>query len=1693
MRNRSGFKRFTAIMMALCMVFSVAVPSFASSEQNDYANHWAKQFIEKAIAEDVMKGFPDGTFRPEEGVTRAQLATMINKKLSFDRKVDSSMTLSDVPESEWFYTDIQIAIREGFIIPTKGVDSIKPNDVLSREEVAEMIAYAYKMPMSAVSTESLKQFSDSSLIVDKSGVFATIDSRLMVGYPDGTFKPKQMVKRSEAAKVLAMASRFVSTVYNKENTTYGTTTVKGDLYITGDKITVDSTVVNGNLYVDKKLADGSVWLKHVSVKGNIYVNGGGMNSVYFIDSDTGEMVVKRDDGPVRVVIMRTADIKHLKVESDATIVYETVEAGHGIDGISVDKNSDGSVTVNLKDVDVKKLDILSDNVVINADKDTTIDKLVQGKDVVNTDVKTVEGTVIGTIDVSNDVDVTGAGAVDKILTSDKESVIKMPSDPKSGETGDGSVVVVNPPSGGGGGGSSAPVTPNTVSISAVTSAGVEISQGSIIMDYSFNSAVGSVTYANAQLAPYYLDLANSTVQLKNVGSPEVVSAEIPLSTIMIGVNGSKSYTDFGAMSTAFGGFSVAPTHVKLNLKSKTIVDGKTVSNPWTVNEGFVALSSDELDVFDNYVATAPVNVELSGGTVNPLDLDSDVKMIPADGTDESGEMSGWISGSADTLKFTVTDAVGATSTIEINDEDYVSGANYVVENQGELFIVVTTTEPGKIQAVRTYVVYVSGAEPEFVFELTEGETEAQLLDYNGAGGDVVIPATYLGRPVTSIGMMTFFLKSSITSVSIPNTVESIGQQAFGSCTNLTSVTMPNSLSNLQYEAFLNCNNLVRVIMQNSNVLNDDGPVFTGSDDFITKFNASGAGTYTRAVGGNVWYKEGFYFERCNADGSHNPVNGNYSKLTWYVGNESIISIPSTYDGRDVVAIDNNAFDGKTTITSVTIPDTVVYIALYSFIGCSNLETVNMGDGVALIDDSAFRNCTKLSSIVLPEGLTHIGNNAFKGCVLLESIEMPASLEAIGIYAFEGSSKLTTIVMKGASVHVSSGVIDDVDNFLTTYSAGGAGTYTRAEGGNVWTKSVPATDFIFIGCNANGDNNASGSYLKVTGYMGTGGVVTIPSTYDGKTVVAIDDYTFMSKTAITSMIIPDTVVFMGIGAFEGCNNLEDVSIGTGLVKISNGAFRDCIKLSSVSLSEGLKDIEGFAFSGCVSLESIEIPATINALWLGAFENTTALTTVIMKRTDASVHVSVMGGADDFRAKYLDGGAGPYTREVGGLVWTKLLPVSKFAFERVQSDGVTLGEFGTSWRVKGYNGSSGDVEIPSTYDGKPVVSIAENAFSGKTYITSVVIPNSVLFMGDNVFDGCSNLESVSIGTSLTKISNGAFRGCTNLSSVSLSEGLEEIGWHAFRYCDSLVSIEMPSTVATIDYYALECADLTTIVMNSTGASVHVQAVDNNDDFATKYWAGGAGTYTRSEGGNVWTKTLTALEFEYRIIDASYNADALGNFVEITGYNGSDANVVIPETIDGKSVISIGDFAFQSKNSITSVNLPTTVTRLGINAFNECYNLNDINLENVKVYGMEALRFNDLIEITLGNNITEMGSGVFAHNNKLTTVNWGTGLTRIEEGTFYGCTKLVNVVIPEGVNYVGLRAFQGCASLESINFPTSIRTLDGGVLDNCDSLVRIVIPYTGVDMSEFIIGDFHSAYTSDGAGEYEFDGSNWVYIVQ
>jgi hypothetical protein len=242
--------------------------------------------------------------------------------------------------------------------------------------------------------------------------------------------------------------------------------------------------------------------------------------------------------------------------------------------------------------------------------------------------------------------------------------------------------------------------------------------------------------------------------------------------------------------------------------------------------------------------------------------------------------------------------------------------------------------------------------------------------------------------------------TNLASVNIGNNVTSIGSQTFLGCTSLTSITIPDSVTSIGNTTFNGCTSLTSIIIGNS-VASIGIDVFDGTNL-----------TYSSVDGVDYLFSDSYAFL---IDGF--SATGN-------------LSLPSDVGGKPVRVIAGGAFKNCTSLTSVTIPDSVTSIGGYAFYNCTSLTSVNIPNSITLIESSVFTLCQSLTSITIPNSVTSIGINAFNNCSSLTSATIGNSVTSIGSYAFKNCTSLTSVTIPDSVTSIGSSAFAYCNSLLS---------------------------------------------------------------------------------------------------------------------------------------------------------------------------------------------------------------------------------------------------------------------------------------------------------------------------------------------------------------------------------------------------------------------------------------------------------------------------------------------------------------------------------------------------------------------------------------------------------------------------------------------------------------------------------------
>jgi len=495
-----------------------------------------------------------------------------------------------------------------------------------------------------------------------------------------------------------------------------------------------------------------------------------------------------------------------------------------------------------------------------------------------------------------------------------------------------------------------------------------------------------------------------------------------------------------------------------------------------------------------------------------------------------------------------------------------------------------------------------------------------ITGYTGPGGNVVIPATIIGLPVTiigngafqynysltnltigpnvtSIGQYVFVDCSSLTNVLIGSSVTNIGDYAFLECTSLRNLAIPDSVLNIGYDTFADCLSLTNVLIGNGvtqigdyafyscrslvsayfqgNAPPDDGTVFSEDSSTIVYYLRGTTGWDSTFGGAPTTLSQPQF---------NYTINNGAITIIGYNGSSGNVVIPAAINGLPVASIGNGAFSYNAGLTNLSIPNSITNIGY-----------------------QACYNCINLASVTIPNSVTGIGAYAFAFCHSLTGVIIPNSVISIGDYAFAECSSLIYAYFQGNA---------PPDDGTVFYADGGDSVY-YLRGTTGWGStfgSVPTAMSL-----SQFDYTVNNGTVSITGYAGSGGMAVIPDTVNGLPVTSIGYAAFFYNASLTGLTIGGNVTSIGNYAFTGCTSLTNITVDASNPAYSslNGVLFDKALAALLLFPPGLggsykipnsvTSIGDSSFYRC-SLTNVTIPNSVVSIGSYVFENSSLLTNV-----------------------------------------------------------------------------------------------------------------------------------------------------------------------------------------------------------------------------------------------------------------------------------------------------------------------------------------------------------------------------------------------------------------------------------------------------------------------------------------------------
>ncbi len=1003
--------------------------------------------------------------------------------------------------------------------------------------------------------------------------------------------------------------------------------------------------------------------------------------------------------------------------------------------------------------------------------------------------------------------------------------------------------------------------------------------------------------------------------------------------------------------------------------------------------------------------------------------------------------------------------------------------------------------------------------------------------------EITIPATYNGKPVTTIEASAFISCNTLQVINIPNTIESIntgldGKTAscFQGCYKLTAVNIYRVEGAIEPKYFsvdgvLYCTEygdtqirycpyartgIVKIAEGTTSI-----PIGVFSSIKVSEVQIPHTVTY---IGSNAFY--GSYLKKvvflAAPEGTDEVPLKMEDKAFYYCRSLTEITLPSRIteftantltscyaltsidivgegglysakgeEGRKVLC----TADGTTLIFcpqgmagEFTIPSGIETIGEDSFSGCKDLRKVIIPGYVKTIAKNAFNGNSGITDVEMEEEgqpLT-ICEAAFYGCSGLTKITLPARLVKLEVNAFGATSSLAEVTINAMGASAGEGEEPTVDFAV--------GAFTTTDGRNSYVTDVTLGDNVpyfdipgVIGKKLQNIyvSDTNPNYSSVDGVLFDKAVTKVafyPIERVGdyalpETVIEIGAGAFQGRTELTGITIGKNVKSIGANAFEGCVKLASVTFtdgGTAELSIGDYAFKECKVLATLNLPTSLRTIGAYAFQNCTILTAVKIPEGVTRIGEGAFVYCRDLETVslpstlkeIQMATKKTVTLDDVGSCNIFRGcpslttiTVPDGAH--YFGTIDNILYQK-------AAKTVTDDG----EESTVY-----------VEVsllfcPQKKAGSPTVTIPGTVTTVKTWaFFSATTVESLVFEDMTDADATFTVES------------NAFYASA-LTQVTLPKGLKVIAKELFMLCSTLETITIPSTVTSIENGAFRsCSSLTNLIFAAPG----------KDDKVVPLVIEDAASCDKSPFYGC--TRLTNIVFPERMT-------VLGDYAfsgkMASEYDSSDIVHAIKSVTFPSTLERIGQYAFYLARNLTSVTFADktvlkdgTSPAIGNYAFNNCKALVSISLPAVdtdKPYSIGEYAFSrtGLTSVTIPAGVGSLGKMCFYWDEDLTSVTFLDGAKpTFGDFVFDSCYALPSITIPEGTTGISSSMFKNCKLLTTITIPSTVTSIGGSAFSDCKALKTIVFSTYENDGKAYSritsIGD--NAFTSTALTSFAF----------
>ncbi|MDE6271441.1 MAG: leucine-rich repeat domain-containing protein [Muribaculaceae bacterium] len=488
------------------------------------------------------------------------------------------------------------------------------------------------------------------------------------------------------------------------------------------------------------------------------------------------------------------------------------------------------------------------------------------------------------------------------------------------------------------------------------------------------------------------------------------------------------------------------------------------------------------------------------------------------------------------------------------------------------------------------------------------------------------------------------------------------------------------------------------------------------------------------------------------------------------------------------------------IKHVVIERGITTVGSDSFSDYINIETVSLPEGLIAIENKAFYNCQSIKNITFPESLERIGDNGgselgcvFYSCFGLEEITLPRNLKSIQVNSFGACRNIKTLNWNAVDCKV-----NPYNHWINNQYRGvfvGSGVETVNFGSEV--KIVPDETFMSVSSLINITTKGSIEYVGNKAFAGTAWVAEQPvgevvyidnaaymytpdNSFDEIVIEfkpgtrGIRDYMFEGNNRLEKVVIPESVFYVGMRAFSGCQSLNEVVWNAKEIETIPENYKSSMfssALRKITFGDNVTMLPGYFVYDCTNLKNIDLPESLILINESAFEKSG------IKILSIPDNVEIIGYNAIYNCPNLE-------ELIIGEGLKELYSWELFALCR-------------KLKILRWNAENANIKFISTH------------FDIGSAIENCIFGNKVKRIPDNLFKNNSSLKNVTLGNAIEEIGGSAFMDCTSLEEIYFPSSLSAIWMAAFENT-ALEFIVIPENVKLLEWRSFHSPTLKDIVL-------------------------------------------------------------------------------------------------------------------------------------------------------------------------------------------------------------------------------------------------------------------------------------------